>query len=49
MLILTEAKPIYHDVGSYELTDFWVFNKCTGDSIMVSGTVHMYQLNSDIT
>ncbi|GAB4117244.1 MAG: hypothetical protein Kow00103_13730 [Candidatus Caldatribacteriota bacterium] len=41
VLMLTNAKSlVYHEVGSYELNDFPVFNQCTGDWIVVSGVVH---------
>ena len=34
------AKPVYHDVGKYEITNFWVWNQCTDEWISVNGTIH---------
>jgi hypothetical protein len=34
------AKPVYHDVGKEEITDFWAWNQCTDEWIKFNGTVH---------
>jgi len=36
----TSAKPIYHDVGTYEIEGFWVLNQCNGEWIICGGTIH---------
>lgn len=48
LIILSEAKPTSHDVGSYEITDFPVYNSCNDDYLRVSGVIHYnVQLNID--
>jgi hypothetical protein len=34
------AKPVYHDVGKYEIQDFWVLNQCTREWVKFNGTIH---------
>ena len=34
------AKPVYHNVGKYEIENFWVWNQCTEEWVKFNGTIH---------
>jgi hypothetical protein len=37
---LTFAKPVYHNVGTYEIHDFWVYNPGNDEWIVCEGEIH---------
>jgi len=34
------AKPVYQDVGTYEISNFWVLNQGNGEWILCEGEIH---------